>query len=143
MNFFKIKIIFLVSVLSCTFGCSVYRAPVPAADYYYLNPDVDMGNVGKVVLVQPKNTSAYPQISVDVTNALYEQIQKKQLFSLRIVPEDDPHSRSLELDADRILQPQKLFIAAKTLRCDSIISGEITQYTPYPHMALGLRLKII
>ena len=139
----KIKITILAVALGCICGCSLYRAPVPLADYYYLNPDADMSNIGKVVLVQPKNDSVYPQISADVTNALYEQIQKKQVFSLRVVPEDDPQWRSLELDADSITQPQKLYIAAKTLKCDAIIIGEITQYVPYPHMSLGLRLKMI
>ena len=143
MNLSKIKIITPVTALICICGCSIYRSPVPVADYYYLNPYVDMGNVGKVILIQPENNSVYPQISADVTNALYEQIQKKQRFSLRVVPEEDPEWRSLELDVDSISQPQKLFIAAKTLRCDAIITGEITQYVPYPHMVLGLRLKMI
>jgi hypothetical protein len=116
---------------------------VPAADYYYLNPNEDMSEVGRVVLVQLKNKSAYPQIAPDITRALFEEIQKKQPFSLRVIPEGDPDWRSLELDVDSISQPQQLFLAAKTLRCDAIMVGDITEYIPYPHMALGLRLKMI
>jgi hypothetical protein len=116
---------------------------MPAADYYYLNPDADMSDVGKVVLVQLKNNSVYPQISPDVTRTLYEEIQKKQFFSLRVIPENDPDWRSLNLDLDHISEPKQLFIAAKTLRCDAIMVGDITEYTPYPHLMLGLRLKMI
>jgi len=137
------RTIIITSTLICICGCSIYRAPTPAADYYYLNPDADMSGVGKVVLVQLKNDSVYPQISPDVTRALYEEIQKKQFFSIRVIPENDPDWRSLNLDTDSISEPKQLYLAAKTLRCDAIMVGSITEYTPYPHMALGLRLKMI
>ncbi len=141
MNTLRITII--TSTLICICGCSIYRAPMPAADYYYLSPDADMSEVGKVVLVQLRNNSAYPQISPDVTRALYEEIQKKQLYSFRVIPETDPQWRSLNLDLDSISEPKQLFLAAKTLQCDAIMTGNITEYTPYPHMVLGLRLKMI
>jgi hypothetical protein len=138
-----VKISIVAAALICICGCSLYRAPTPVGDYYYLNPDADMSKVGKVVLVQLRNNSVYPQISTDVTRALYEEIQKKQLFSLRVIPEDDPEWRSLNLDIDSLSQPTQLFLAAKTLRCDAIMVGDITEYTPYPHLVLGLRLKMI
>ena len=141
MNPVRITIIAATLIFIC--GCSLYRAPTPIGDYYYLNPDADMAMVGKVVLVQLRNNSAYPQISTDVTRALYEEIQKKQLFSLRVIPEDDPEWRSLNIDIDSFSQPKQLYLAAKTLRCDAIMVGDITEYTPYPHLVLGLRLKMI
>ncbi len=141
MNLVRITIITSALIGIC--GCSIYRAPTPIGDYYYLNPDADMSTVGKVVLIQLRNNSVYPQISTDVTRALYEEIQKKQFFSLRVIPEDDPDWRSLNLDVDSISQPTQLFLAAKTLRCDAIMVGDITEYTPYPHLVLGLRLKMI
>lgn len=141
MNLARITI--LSFLLICFCGCSLYRAPTPVGDYYYLNPDADMSMVGKVVLVQLRNNSVYPQISTDVTRALYEEMQKKQLFSIRVIPEDDPQWRSLNLDIDSLSQPTQLYIAAKTLRCDAIMVGDITEYTPYPHLVLGLRLKMI
>jgi hypothetical protein len=138
-----VRITIIAATLTFICGCSLYRAPTPVGDYYYLNPDADMAMVGKVVLVQLRNNSVYPQISMDVTRALYEEIQKKQLFSLRVIPEDDPEWRSLNLDIDSLSQPTQLYLAAKTLRCDAIMVGDITEYTPYPHLLLGLRLKMI
>jgi hypothetical protein len=121
----------------------MYRDPVPAADYYYLNPKANMANIGKVALIQFKNHSVYPQISTDVTRAVFEEAQKKQLFSIRIVSEDDPDWQSLELDMESELEPQQLFLAANKLKCDAIITGDITEYAPYPHMVLGLRMQMI
>lgn len=141
MSTVKTIIIMLMLIHICS--CTMYRSPVPAADYYYLNPDVDFGQIGRVVLVQLQNNSVYPQISPDVTRALYEEIQKKQLFSLRVIPENDPDWRALELDVDSAIEPQQLFLAARTLQCNAILLGEITEYTPYPHMALALRLRMI
>lgn len=137
------RIVIITLTFMCICSCSIYRAPTPAADYYYFNPDADMSRIGQVVLVQLYNNSVYQQISPDVTRALYEEIQKKQLFSLRVVPENDPDWRSLNLDVDAAPDLKQLYLAAKTLRCDAIMVGNITQYTPYPHMVLGLRLKMI
>jgi hypothetical protein len=33
--------------------------------------------------------------------------------------------------------------AKKTLRCHAILVGTITEYQPYPHMMIGLHLKMI
>jgi hypothetical protein len=141
MNIAKTIIIAIVLAGFC--GCSIYRAPVPLGDYYYINPDADFARIGKVALIQLKNNSTNQQISLDVTAALYEQIQKKQRFSLRVVPENDPDWRSLELEADSPIKPRQLLLAAKTLHCDAVMLGEITQYSPYPHMVLGLRLRMV
>ncbi|MBN1796290.1 MAG: hypothetical protein JW804_06425 [Sedimentisphaerales bacterium] len=140
----KNKRITLISVLMLVMtGCVVSRAPVPIADYYYLNPDASLASIGKVALVPLKNMSVYPQIAPDVTKALFEEIQKRQRFSLKVVPPDDTAWKSLQLDLDSKYEPGQLPLAAKTLNCDAIMTGTITEYTPYPHLALGLRLKII
>jgi hypothetical protein len=115
---------------------------MPSADYYYLNPNADFSKVGKVVLIQLENKSAYPQVSPDVTSAIYEHLQKKQRFSLRVISENDPDWKSLQLNIDEQWEPKQLIKAAETLKCDAIIVGTITEYVPYPHMMLGLRLKM-
>lgn len=124
-------------------GCSFYSPPKPAADNYYINPNIDIADTGRVVLVQLQNNSSYPQISTDVTRALFEELQKKQLFSVRVVPGTDPQWRSLELDVNWQYTPEQLHLAATTLRCDAILIGTVTEYVPYPHMAVGLHLRMI
>jgi hypothetical protein len=137
------RILTLTALSILTAGCSIGRAPTPAADYFYLNPDRGLGDIARVVLVQLDNNSNYPQISTDITRALFEELQKKQRFSIRVVDADDSKWRSLQLDLDSDCKPQQLFNAARTLKCDAILVGTITEYVPYPHMTIGLRLKII
>ena len=124
-------------------GCQFYRAPVATADYYYLNPDKDLSTIGRVAIVELDNDSSYPRISVDVTESLFQALQKKQIFGLTVVSQNDPAWRGLQLDSDSVYTLEQLFAARKTLKCDAILIGTVTEYQPYPHMIFGLRLKLI
>jgi len=31
----------------------------------------------------------------------------------------------------------------ETLKCDGVLVGTVTEFRPYPHMAVGLRLKLL
>lgn len=124
-------------------GC---RAPsfFPSySDYYYLNPNKDLSTIGRVVLVELANDSAFPQISADVTEALFQAVQKKQVFGLIVVRQHDPAFRSLQLDSDTEYTLEQLSAIRKTLNCDAILTGTVTGFKPYPHMTIGLRLKLI
>lgn len=137
------KVLTLSTILLVFCGCSFRRAATPPANYFYINPDKDLTEIGKVVLVQPGNESSYPQISADVTRSLFEELQKKQIFSLRVVSQSDPAWRSLQLNLDSAYNLDQLMVARKTLGCDAVLVGTITEYVPYPHMVIGLHLKMI
>lgn len=137
------KTLTLTAILLTFSGCSLSRAPTPPGNYFYMNPDMDLTEIGKVVLVQLDNKSNYPQISTDVTRSLFEELQKKQIFSLRVVPDTDPAWRGLQLNLDSAYTLEQLMTAQKTLRCHAVLVGTITEYQPYPHMVIGLHLKMI
>lgn len=137
------KLLFISALLIFLCGCGIYRAPMPLADYYYFNPDKNLADIGKVALIQLNNNSNYTEISEDATKSLYEELQKKQVFSLRVVPENDPAWRSLQIDLDSSYTIEQLVTIRKALRCDAVIFGTVTEYTPYPHMIIGLRLKMV
>ncbi len=125
-------------------GCGTfYRTPAPAADYYYLNPHKSLTTVGRVAIVELDNDSSYPKISADVTEKLYQSLQKKQIFGLTVVRQNDPLWRSLQLDLDSKYALKQLAAIRETLKCDAILLGTITEFKPYPHMTIGLRLKLI
>jgi hypothetical protein len=124
-------------------GCQFYSAPAPLADHYFLNPDKDMYAVGRVAVIELNNDSSYPQISVDATEALFHALQKKQVFGLTLIRQDDPAWRSLQLDLDSTYTLEQLAEIKDTLDCDAILTGTITEYQPYPHMTIGLRLKLL
>ena len=141
MNNLKTALSFLLPVLLS--GCSFYSASAPAVEYYYLNPDKDLSTIGRVAIVELDNDSSYPQISADVTETLFQALQKKQIFGLTVVRQNAPAWRSLQLDLNSTYTLAELFAIRKTLKCDAVLIGTVTEYRPYPHMAIGLRLKLV
>lgn len=141
MNSLKRVSFIIVTLLSA--GCRFYSAPVPLADHYFLNPDKNLYAVGRVALIQLNNDSSYPQISGDTTEALYQALQKKQVFGVTLVKQDDPAWRSLQLDLDSNYTLEQLAAIRRTLNCDAILTGTVTEYQPYPHLTIGLRLKLL
>ena len=124
-------------------GCQFRTASVPKADCYYLNPDKDLCTIGRVAIVELDNNSGLPQISADITEALFLALQKKQIFGLTMVCQDEPAWRSLQLDLDSTYRLEQLLAIRKTLKCDAVLVGTITQYKPFPHMAIGLRMRLL
>lgn len=113
------------------------------AGAYFLDPSKDLGALGRVALVELDNMSAYPQISGEITQALYLETQKQQLFGLTVVPQNDPAWRSLQENLDTLQAMRQLVVLRETLRSNGLLLGTITQYQPYPHMVIGLRLKLL
>ncbi len=141
MNNLKTALSFLLPVLLS--GCSIYSASAPTAEYYYLNPDKDLSAIGRVAIVELDNDSSYPQISADVTEMLFQALQKKQIFGLTVVRQKAPAWRSLQVDMNSRYTLAELFAIRKTLKCDAVLIGTVTEYQPYPHMSIGLRLKLV
>jgi len=125
-------------------GCHViYRPTEKEPDYYYVNPQKDLPAVGKVVLVELDNNSTYPQISSDVTDALFQALQKKQIFSVNTLSQDDPDWRGLQLDPEKSYSFEQLNAARGVLNCNALLTGTVTSYQPYPHLSIGLKLKLV
>jgi len=137
---------FLFSVICLLFlpaGCRFYEASEPMPRYSYLSPYKDLTAIGRVAIVELDNDSAYPKISADVTEALFLALQKKQLFGLTMVHQDDSAWRSLEIEPDTVYTLEQLFVIRDVLKCDALLVGTVTQYEPYPHMTVGLRLRLL
>lgn len=134
----------MLLALACLPGCNViYKTSLHQPDYYYLNPHKNLPAVGKVVILDMHNDSIYPQISADMTEALFQALQKEQLFSITVVRRTDPSWKSLQLDADTPYMLQQLAEMRKALNCNAVIVGSVTTYQPYPQMIIGLRLKLV
>ena len=74
----------LLPVLAVIFlsGCESYVALTPKANYSFVNPNMDITTIGRIAVVELKNDSTYPQASSDITGALFQALQKKQVFGL-------------------------------------------------------------
>ncbi|MHC4076116.1 MAG: hypothetical protein ACYSRR_07080 [Planctomycetota bacterium] len=140
MNRVKTILLLLPILLS---GCRFNAAYQPAANYYYLNPNKDLSAIGRTALVELANDSAFPQISADVTEALFQALQKKQFFGLTVIRQSDPAWRKLQIDLDSAYTLEQLSAMRKTLNCDAVLIGTVTGFEPFPHLTIGLRLKLI
>ncbi|MFC1633486.1 hypothetical protein ACFL5Z_01480 [Planctomycetota bacterium] len=134
-------ILFFLTVF--TIGCEIPQNPAQTQNYYYLNPNKKLSSIGRVVIVELNNESSYTQISTDVTETLFQSLQKKQVFGLTVVRKNDPSWRSLRLEKDSTLDLNQILTIQETLKCDGLLLGTITEFRPYPHMAIGLRLKLL
>lgn len=130
-------------LLAAVPGCHSRILFEPVADCYYLNPDKQLRSLGRVAFIELGNNSSYPQISADMTETLFLTLQKKQLFGLTVINQENPAWRSLQLDLDSPYSLEQLSAMRETLKCDAVLTGKITQYEPYPHMAIGLRIKLL
>jgi len=135
-----IILLLLVVLMS---GCRSQSASAPVSDYYYLNPNNKLNSIGRVAIVELDNNSSYPQVSADVTQALYQALQKRQVFGLTVVRQHDPSWRSLQLDLDTSYTLEQLLAIREELKCDGLLLGTVTEYRPYPHMAMGLRMRLL
>ena len=125
-------------------GCrSQNSPPAPAANFYYRNPDKKFITIGRVAIVELQNDSSYPQISSDITGSLYQAFQKRQVFGLTLIRQDDPAWRSLQLEPDATYSLEQLSDIREALKCDGVLIGTVTEYRPYPHMTVGLRLRLL
>lgn len=138
--------LWLVTLMIPVLGasCRVYRASESMSEFSYLNPSADITTIGRVAIIELDNNSASPQISADVTEALYLALQKKQVFGLTVVYQDDPAFQSLKIEPDAAYYTlEQLYAISKTLKCHAVLVGTVTQYKPYPHMTIGLRLRLL
>jgi hypothetical protein len=124
-------------------GCQSGSDDIGMAGSYFLDENKDLGTIGRVALVEMDNMSSYPQIAAEMTEALHLEIQKQQLFGMTVIRQDDPAWRSLQENLNSLQAMRQLVVLRETLRSNGLLVGTITQYQPYPHMVIGLRLKLL
>ncbi|MCL5282334.1 MAG: hypothetical protein M1376_20805 [Planctomycetes bacterium] len=113
------------------------------AGSYYLSPHKDLHRIGRVALVEIAGTSDDPQIAAALTEALFLEAQKKQVFGVTVVRRSAPAWQELQENLDSSQTLRQLATAREALNCNGLLVGTLTEYRPYPHMAVGLRLKLL
>jgi len=107
-----------------------------------LNPHKDLKDLGRVVLLELANDSAYPKVSSDITDALYGAIQKRQVFGITVLRCNDPRWQNLQLGKFDDYTLEQLAAMHKSLKADAVLRGTVTRYEPFPHLIIGLRLEL-
>ena len=131
----------LIVLLLC--GCESSQTDESMAKSYYIDRSKDLRQLGRVALAELSNSSAYPQVSTDVTEALFMSMQKQQVFGVMTVGQDNSGWRSLQENLDSLQAMRQLLTMRDTLKCNGLLVGTVTEYQPYPHMLIGLRLKLL
>jgi hypothetical protein len=123
-------------------GCSKHSAS-SAASQGYQPRTISHRGIKTLCLVEFENSTSSPQISADITESLYQAIQKRDLFDLSLIRTTDINWKNLPIRPDTPFTLEQVMAARKMLGIDAILLGTVTSYTAYPHMAMGLHLKII
>jgi hypothetical protein len=134
---------FILSLAVASTGCLRHGMSAPPGQHYYTSTSKNLQTIRTVCLVELHNNSAYPQISGDVTESLHQALQKKHLFGLSLLRQSDVVWRNLQIHPDSAYTLEQLLATRKMLGVDAVLIGAVTSYTPYPHMAMGLQLKLV
>jgi len=127
--------------LAC--GCESDREYRPAADSYYLSPHKDLRRIGRVALAELAGMSDDPEIAATVTDALFLEAQKRQVFGVMVVHRSDAAWQGMQENLDSLQTLRQLAVTREALNCNGLLVGTLTRYRPYPHMVIGLRLKLL
>ncbi|HAL45260.1 MAG: hypothetical protein A2Y12_11175 [Planctomycetes bacterium GWF2_42_9] len=124
-------------------GCIGQKKHNPDSAYYYLTPNKDLMTIGRVVLLELANESAYTKVSFDITDSLYGALQKRQIFGITVIRQSDPSWQNLQLGKFDNYSLEQLSAMHKSLKADAVLRGTVTRYEPFPHLVIGLRLELI
>ncbi len=130
----------IASALAC--GCASKASKNPLSQYYYRHPDTDIRQVGATILLELENKSEVASISEEATDALFLSMQHSGLLGMSVIRQSDPEWDELELYNFKKYTLEQLADIRTSLHCKAVLSGTITTFTPYPHLKVGLRLKL-
>jgi len=139
MNRKSITILLILSSAIIT-GCSRQGISTHAA-----NPveSVNLQTIRTLCLVELYNSTAYPQVSADVTDSLYQALQKKNISGLSLLRQNEAVWRNLPIASGSSYTLEQLLEMRKIIGVDAVLTGTVTSYAPYPHMSMGLQIKLV
>jgi hypothetical protein len=127
--------LWLVSASATHLGCAPQAAPADIG--HHIGSPQSLLRLNRVALVELEVDDDYAQIGRDMTEALFQAVQQKRLFHLRVVDKDDPLYKDLPLPFRQPCALQELAAVRKSLGCNAVLFGSITHFRPYPGMRRG------
>ena len=136
-----LKVLALTAICAELTGCKVYNSCAPETGHYYINPSIDTSSIARVIILAPDTSET--AVMEDICRPLTDAFRKRHLFSVRAISQHDPAFRSLDIDWSSMLTMEKMDQIRKEMKADAIITGSITRWQPYPHLTVGLHLKML
>ena len=138
---FAATMAFLAGISFMLAGC---ETPPPKANVaFYLRSPEDLRNVQRVVFVELPATSAGLEVSTCFSDAIAQAIASQRLFHIEVIRRDDPVHDLLPTNRRRPFTIEELRQIRDALRVDAVLVGDITTYKPYPHMKMGVYLRLL
>lgn len=136
----KITMIFLLLMNS---SCIIVGPIIPETGHYYLTHGYEFQHIAKVAVFEFQNYSNDMDISMKLTQAVTESLQKKHLFAVQAFELSDPAWQKLDLKPAPSYSTEELSVIREQLKVDAVLYGSVTRYHPYPHLMVGVHLKMV
>jgi hypothetical protein len=94
------------------------------------------------VVLECDNYSDYPQLSLQLAHATAQELRKKHLFNISVLKKSDPAWKRLDLDGASYSLDEMSEMRSQ-LKADAVIIGRISEYHPYPHMLVGVNMRMV
>ena len=125
-------------------GCGDSPAGGHRGVNYYLSSAQDLRSIGRVAFVELSADEDHGgQVAADTTDELAVALRDNRLFAVDIIHSSDPQYARAPWDSAGGLTFEQIAELHRDLDCDAILIGTITTYQPYPHMRMGLQLKLL
>ncbi|NLW87894.1 MAG: hypothetical protein GXY38_13590 [Planctomycetes bacterium] len=131
----------LLCAACATIGCepTVERPEVAS----YLRSEQDLQRIQRVVLVEFSDEKAGPEACSCFTDRVVQALSQRRLFHVELLPVSDPTHQLLPPGRRSPLTVEELQQIRQTLRVDAVLLGMITSYKTYPHMQIGVYLRLL
>lgn len=140
-RFKMIKIMSACAILTIAAGCNVASMSASKQDFCYIDKQ-KLSSTGSVAFIELYNESEYINMQAEVTDELYHAIMKKQLFTISIVKQNTAAWKSIDYSPGSKLTIEKLYQLQQSLNTKAILIGTVTDFKPYPHLSLAMKLEM-
>lgn len=100
-------------------------------------------SVARVVVLTPRNESAYTRADSEFQAALTSELQRLGRFEVVAAPLDEHANLSTVAHKGGAFDERTLLGIARTTRADVVVIPTITQYSPYPRPRMGVVLQAV
>jgi hypothetical protein len=111
-------------------------------DFCYIDKQ-KLYSTASVAFIELYNESEYTNVQVEVTDELYHAIMKKQLFTLNLIKQNAESWKSIDYHPGSKLTLEQLYHLQQSLNTKAILLGTVTDFKPYPHLLLAMKLDML
>jgi hypothetical protein len=117
--------------------------PPPVTYSTYRQPGWTWDGVARVVVLTPRNESAYTRADAEFQAALTSELQRLGRFEVVAAPLDEYANLSTVIHRGGTFDEAVMLDVARRTRADVVVFPTVTQYSPYPRPRMGLVLQAV